>query len=152
MKRQSKKLQIQGAQILRNEAYLQYTAMTKDAAQHRSWTFYEAVNFVWCKRVINLYRKVFLFHFKLCFFYFTSCVTFLKYIKSFRAALNGFFSFTSGLNQPFNQEHQAHDDQSPKCYHHNHTDPSHPPSARHPRKQGAGSVLSGLYKSVIPGK
>jgi hypothetical protein len=41
---QSKKLQIQGAQILRNEAYLPYAAVTKDAAQHRSWTFYEAIN------------------------------------------------------------------------------------------------------------
>jgi hypothetical protein len=41
---QSKKLQIQGAQILRNEAYLQYAAVTKDVAQHRSWTFYEAIN------------------------------------------------------------------------------------------------------------
>ena len=33
----------QGAQILRNEAYLLYAAVTKDAAQHRSWTFCEAV-------------------------------------------------------------------------------------------------------------
>jgi hypothetical protein len=41
--RQSKKLQIQGAQILRNEAYIWYAAVTKDAAQRRSWTFYEAV-------------------------------------------------------------------------------------------------------------
>jgi hypothetical protein len=67
---QSKKLQIQGAQILRNEAYLQYAAVTKDAAQRSpsallravsmsngpsallravsmsngSWTFYEAIN------------------------------------------------------------------------------------------------------------
>ena len=66
---QSKKLQIQGAQILRNEAYLQYAAVTKDAAQRSpsallravspstllrtvslsnglsngSWTFYEAI-------------------------------------------------------------------------------------------------------------
>jgi hypothetical protein len=40
---QSKKLQIQGAQILRNKAYLQYAAMTKDAAQRRRWTFYEAI-------------------------------------------------------------------------------------------------------------
>ena len=40
---QSKKLQIQGAQILRNEAYLQYAAMTKDVAQRRSWTFFEAI-------------------------------------------------------------------------------------------------------------
>ncbi len=43
IRRQSKKIQIQGAQILRDEAYLQYASMTKDAAQHRSWTFYEAV-------------------------------------------------------------------------------------------------------------
>ena len=27
---------------MRNEAYLWYAAVTKDAAQHRSWTFYEA--------------------------------------------------------------------------------------------------------------
>jgi len=53
---QRKKLQIQGAQILRNEAYLQYAAVTKDAAQRSpsallramslsngSWTFYEAI-------------------------------------------------------------------------------------------------------------
>ena len=29
---------------MRNEAYLWYAAVTKDAAQRRSWTFYEAVN------------------------------------------------------------------------------------------------------------
>ena len=40
---QSKKLQIQGVQILRNEAYLSYAAVMKDAAQRRSWTFYEAI-------------------------------------------------------------------------------------------------------------
>jgi len=40
---QRKKLQIQGAQILRNEAYLQYAAVTKGAEQRRSWTFYEAI-------------------------------------------------------------------------------------------------------------
>jgi hypothetical protein len=47
---------MQGAQILRNEAYLQYAAVTKDAAQRSpsallravslsngSWTFYEAI-------------------------------------------------------------------------------------------------------------
>ena len=28
---------------MRNEAYLWYAAVTKDAAQRRSWTFYEAV-------------------------------------------------------------------------------------------------------------
>ena len=43
IRRQSKKLQIQGAQILRNEAYLWYAAVTKDAAERGSWTFYEAV-------------------------------------------------------------------------------------------------------------
>ncbi|RTZ89599.1 MAG: hypothetical protein DSY91_07575 [Deltaproteobacteria bacterium] len=41
--RQCKKLQVQGAQFLRNEVYLKYAAMTKDAARHRNWTFYEAV-------------------------------------------------------------------------------------------------------------
>ncbi|MAF33623.1 MAG: hypothetical protein CL941_06680 [Desulfobacter sp.] len=46
IRRQSKKLQIQGAQILKNEAYLQYAAMAKDTTQHRSWTFYEAVNLI----------------------------------------------------------------------------------------------------------
>ncbi len=35
--------QIQGAQILRNEAYFSYAAVTKDAVEHRSWTFCEAV-------------------------------------------------------------------------------------------------------------
>ncbi len=34
---------MQGAQILRNEAYLSYVVMMKDEAQHRRWTFYEAV-------------------------------------------------------------------------------------------------------------
>jgi len=33
----------QGAQIMRNETYLRYVAVTKDAAEHRSWTFYKAV-------------------------------------------------------------------------------------------------------------
>ena len=42
-RRQSKKLQIQGAQILKNEAYSQYVAVTKDAVQHRSWNFCEVV-------------------------------------------------------------------------------------------------------------
>jgi hypothetical protein len=41
---------MQGARILRNEAYLivrrndERVAMTKDEAQRRRWTFYEAVN------------------------------------------------------------------------------------------------------------
>ena len=34
---------MQGVRILRNEAYLWYVAMTKDEAQRRRWTFYEAV-------------------------------------------------------------------------------------------------------------
>jgi len=44
IRRLRKKLQIQGTQILRNEAYLWYAAMTRDAAQRRSWTFYKTVN------------------------------------------------------------------------------------------------------------
>jgi len=47
MRRQSKKLQIQGAQILRNEAHLAHAVVTKDAAQRpvrKRETFYEAVN------------------------------------------------------------------------------------------------------------
>jgi hypothetical protein len=43
----------QGAQILRNETYLWYAAVTKDAAQRRSWTFYEAINLIsspFCQR------------------------------------------------------------------------------------------------------
>ena len=35
---------MQGVRIFRNEAYLWYVAMTKNEAQHRRWTFYEAVN------------------------------------------------------------------------------------------------------------
>jgi hypothetical protein len=41
---QSKKLQIQGAQILRNDAYLQYAAVTKDAAQRSPSTLLRAVS------------------------------------------------------------------------------------------------------------
>ena len=40
-----KKVQDQGAQILRSEAYIQYAAMTKDAAQRRYWTFYRENSF-----------------------------------------------------------------------------------------------------------
>ncbi|MBC2714815.1 MAG: hypothetical protein HF978_05830 [Desulfobacteraceae bacterium] len=40
---QRKKLQIQGAQILSDDSYLLYFEETKDAAQRRSWTFYEAI-------------------------------------------------------------------------------------------------------------
>lgn len=28
---------------MRNETYLRYAAVTRDAAEHKSWTFYEAV-------------------------------------------------------------------------------------------------------------
>jgi hypothetical protein len=38
-----KKVQIQGAQILSDDSYFLYNEATKDAAQHRSWTFYEAI-------------------------------------------------------------------------------------------------------------
>jgi hypothetical protein len=37
------KVQDQGAQILRSEAYDQCAATTKDAAQRRYWTFCEAI-------------------------------------------------------------------------------------------------------------
>ena len=39
-----KKVQDQGERILRIEAYIRYAAMTKDEAQRRYGTFYEAVN------------------------------------------------------------------------------------------------------------
>jgi len=48
IRRQSKKLQIQDAQIPRNEAYISYAAVTRNAAQRRSWIFYEAVNCKFC--------------------------------------------------------------------------------------------------------
>jgi len=34
----------QGAQILSDDTYFSYFEETKDAAQRRSWTFYEAIN------------------------------------------------------------------------------------------------------------
>ena len=34
---------IKASQIQRNEAYLSYAAVTRDEAQHRYWTFYEAI-------------------------------------------------------------------------------------------------------------
>mgnify|MGYP003973209053 CR=1 FL=1 len=40
---QSKKFKIKAPQIPRNEAYLSYAAVTRDAAQRRYWTFYEAI-------------------------------------------------------------------------------------------------------------
>ncbi|PIP08214.1 MAG: hypothetical protein COX52_01065 [Syntrophobacterales bacterium CG23_combo_of_CG06-09_8_20_14_all_48_27] len=43
IRRLRKKLRRQGAQILRNEAYLPYAAMTEDLAQHSIRTFYEVV-------------------------------------------------------------------------------------------------------------
>ena len=39
-----KKVQIQGAQTLSDDTYFSYFEETKDAAQRRSWTFYEAIN------------------------------------------------------------------------------------------------------------
>lgn len=39
-----KKVQVQGAQIPRNVVYRAYAAVTRDEAQHRNWTFYEAIN------------------------------------------------------------------------------------------------------------
>ncbi len=43
-RRPCKKLQRQGAQIPRNETYLSYVAVTKDAAQRSIWTFYGGGN------------------------------------------------------------------------------------------------------------
>jgi hypothetical protein len=37
-----KNVQMQGAQVLRNEAYFSYAAMTKDAAQRRRWAFFNS--------------------------------------------------------------------------------------------------------------
>jgi len=39
-----KKVQMQGAHILRDDTYFSYFEETKDAAQRRSWTFYEAIH------------------------------------------------------------------------------------------------------------
>jgi hypothetical protein len=44
--RQSKNLIMQGARILRNEAYFSYAAMTKDEVQYSGMTFYEAVKII----------------------------------------------------------------------------------------------------------
>ena len=43
---QRKKLQIQGAQILSDDLRLAYHEETKDEAQHRIWTFYEAIKII----------------------------------------------------------------------------------------------------------
>ncbi len=52
---------MQGARILRNEAYLSYVGMTKDEAQRRRWTFYKAVNFclgyACCSSGLSLWTK-----------------------------------------------------------------------------------------------
>jgi carbon storage regulator len=42
---QSKKFKINAPQIPRNEAYLSYAAVTRDEAQRRYWTFYDAINY-----------------------------------------------------------------------------------------------------------
>ncbi len=38
-----KKVQVQGAQNPRNEVWFAYSAVTRDEAQHRNWTFYKAI-------------------------------------------------------------------------------------------------------------
>jgi len=38
-----KKVQIQDAQILSDDSYFSYVEETRDAAQRRSWIFYEAI-------------------------------------------------------------------------------------------------------------
>ena len=57
---------MQGAQILRNEAYLRYAAVTKGAAQRSSWTFYEAIkldDFIQNERMGSCYQA---FYSSLC--------------------------------------------------------------------------------------
>ncbi len=54
---------MQGARILRNEAYFSYVGMTKDEAQRRRWTFYEAVKGAWpnfdlCATVLVIFISV----------------------------------------------------------------------------------------------
>ncbi len=44
MRWQSKKLQMQGAQNLRSEAYLKVRRNDEGEAQRRRWIFYEAIN------------------------------------------------------------------------------------------------------------
>jgi len=52
---------MQGARILRNEAYYWYAAMTKDEVQHSRMTFYKAVNLYRDIRKQMLKVKVMLF-------------------------------------------------------------------------------------------
>jgi hypothetical protein len=54
--RHSKKLQMQDAQILKNEAYKKYTAVTKDEAQHSRWAFYEAATIYLLKNIIPFFK------------------------------------------------------------------------------------------------
>jgi hypothetical protein len=51
---------MQGARSLRNEAYIErYAAVTKDEAQRRRWTFYEAVTcFAYKPAVVFEYDKI----------------------------------------------------------------------------------------------
>jgi len=37
------KKKVQGTQAPRSEAYIKYAAVTRGAAQHRNWAFYEAI-------------------------------------------------------------------------------------------------------------
>ncbi len=53
---------MQGVRILRNEAYVWYVAMTKDEAQRRRWTFYEAVIFVRVRKRKVQMSKVLISH------------------------------------------------------------------------------------------
>jgi len=40
---QNKKFKIKAPQTPRNEAYLSYAVVTRDAAQRRYWAFYDAI-------------------------------------------------------------------------------------------------------------
>ncbi|MBS3759472.1 MAG: hypothetical protein KGY61_12510, partial [Desulfobacterales bacterium] len=46
---QSKKFKIKARKIPRNAAYLAVREIPRDAAQHRYWTFYEAIRVAFCK-------------------------------------------------------------------------------------------------------
>jgi len=46
----------QGAQILRNETYLRYAVVTKDAAERRSWIFHKAITRFGFK--VNIRREI----------------------------------------------------------------------------------------------
>ena len=49
---------MQGAQILRNESRVARDAMTKDAAQHSRWTFYDAIKVQGCYSTTSSHKRL----------------------------------------------------------------------------------------------